>query len=685
MQFNSSVGGDRLNAGMDSRSLKGETPDAERVLEGYGLIYRIREYGLVLVDEICKITSWEGNRPKDFTRIDESITFKSESLWTVKIVSSVDESHPYTLVRDAGNERAFRLPATLVHLDVLPGLDPEDELTLRVFCFASALEVHGQADASFSGVLVPVDMIEEETENNGQIFVAGKIVSVQWEERGNLSVVALVLETPSGTLPLVCPQHAPGGEQRDMLKSGNLVRAKARLFGDVAAGQYENGIVLDLVHDLRLFRTCVYDYDFSRAMRIFADDCQYVRRGELVGIGPEAIVSELDTVAKRLEAERWEPDIAYGEAALRKPSAVVENGEKCLVYWTPEGRVNNIICGRTDETGRLVKLLSVYDFDDFDDMRGTTSFDIWQEGIPPATQTEEKEKGYYENPEMAGRIHGNPASFHGEPVYGFGDVLDGFLPEDEENLDATIETFIREGKPCGDYVLANRDYKGAYYDFPQRNPHLGIQLAAGKNLGESTAELKYFYPVMEGAIHRLKIWARFDWPDNVAGFVAARWKNSSILNYFVPSYGLCNELLKPGQEATFAVAGIATMVGKPPLEEFSVHEGALYDMDLARFLSENPEKTAKDFPAPIISMRNAVMAFPTGATCFYEIQGPLAKLEELSFQGRKFVRMLIPLGREEEQEEFTGWIYVDKESMKDFAPEPGDPVHGIVWLCAAVV
>lgn len=685
MKIIPSAGSARLDAGFDPQSLRGETADTERFVEGYGLIYRVREYGLVLIDEICQITSWEGNSPKDFARIGEAITFKSDSLWTTQIMSMAEESTPYALILEAGDKGAFQLPITLIHLDVLPGIDPKDVLTLRVFCFTPSLEVHGQGEGSFSGLLVPVDMIEE-TENDGQIFVAGKILSVLWEERGNISVIYLVLETPAGPLPLVCPKSGLTPEQRNLLRPGNLVRAKAQLFGDVAAGKYENGIVLDLVHDLRLFRTCVYDFDFSRAMRIFADDCKYVRRGELAGIGPAGIVTELDTVVKRVEASGAEPDIVYGEVKLRQPSPVVENGEKCLVYWTPEGRVSNIICGRTDETGRLVKLLSVYDFDDFDDMRATTSFAIWQEGIPPAQPSEEEKKGYYENPELAERVHGNPESFLGEPFYGFGDVLDGFLPEDEVNLDTAIATFIRDAKACGKYVLPDKDYQGAYYDYPERNPRLGIQLATGRNLGENSFELKNFYPVMEGARHRLKIWARFDWPDRVAGFIAATWKKTSILNYFVPSYGVCNELLKPGEEVTFALAGIALTVERPSLEEFSIHKGPFYDSELARFLSENPDKTVADFPAPIVSMRSAVMTFPTETTCIYEIQGPLAKMEELAFQGRKFMRMLIPLGREEEQEEeFLVWIYVDADTIKGYTPAQGDPVHCLVWLCATVV
>lgn len=296
----------------------------------------------------------------------------------------------------------------------------------------------------------------------------------------------------------------------------------------------------------------------------------------------------------------------------------------------------------------------------------------------------EKRDGYYENPVLANQLHGQADSFFGEPFFGFGDLLDIlFTGQDEENMQKVMQWFA-VAENAGHYQLDN--FTGLYFDYPNSDVLLGLQYALGKEDEETTFRIEYFYPLMQGYAQSLEILATFDWPDKVCGYVAIAWRDKVPLNCFAQSYRLWSDKIIFGQHIQFALSGMALQIGHATMTQFSVHKGQFYEMNLAQFLDENPDKTEDDFEAPVIHMENSVILVPREVTCLYEMQVPVRKVESVIFDHKKFTRLLVPIVRDwENGEELLAWIYVGEKEMGDFRPEPGDLVQGVIMLCTCPV
>ena len=542
------------------------------------------------------------------------------------------------------------------------------------------------------GLLIPADLAA--SENNEklkmQVFVAGEIISVEPDDEfapgGDFMLIEV--KTPIGPLPLVLNPADSGENLKPLLKKGNLIRATGWLFGDAAAGQYASGMVLDLEHDLRLFVFGFKGYDFSRTRQIFSEKCQYFRKDELRAEGPEAVVEALNGVAKVAKERKYASNFVYGQIFLKNSSEIFQQGEKCLVFLDDEGQFYFLMCARTDETGRISKLFTVYSSDEIEDLRMTTDFQLWCEGFPDApvldeqTGADKKLSAYYENPELSDQLHGDGEAFFGEPFFGFGDMLDILIPGEDAEIMAKVIQWGGEAQSVGLYQSGG--FKGTYLDYPEKNARLGMQFALAKKPDQKSFEVRNFYPFMQGHRQSLKIVATFDWPEKVCGYIAAKWRDKAPINCFAPSYRLWNEKIIFDQQVELALSGLALDIGPAPHPHFTVEKGQFYEINLAQFLYENPDKTISDFEAPVVHTEDSVLFLPRGETCIYELQAPVKKVESVKFAEKDFTRLLMPIARDlDDDEELCAWIYASDKELGEFRPKPGDPVACVIWLCVS--
>ena len=81
-------------------------------------------------------------------------------------------------------------------------------------------------------------------------------------------------------------------EQFGLLKAGSVISGVCVISGDAAIGEYENGIILDKEHDLRLLNYVLSGGDPERLRTVLSEDCRY--ESESSGVtqyGPEEIIS----------------------------------------------------------------------------------------------------------------------------------------------------------------------------------------------------------------------------------------------------------------------------------------------------------------------------------------------------------------------------------------------------------
>ena len=225
---------------------------------------------------------------------------------------------------------------------------------------------------------------------------------------------------------------------------------------------------------------------------------------------------------------------------------------------------------------------------------------------------------------------------------------------------------------------------GAYLDYPATDADLGMQFALAKGSTQNSFQVEYFYPLMRGHAQSVEIAATFDWPDKVCGSIAAKWRGKAPINCFAYSSNLWSQKTAFGEACHLALSGLALSFESAPNPQFTVEKGPIYEMNLARFLHENPDKTIADFEAPVVNTEKSVLLFPRNVTCFYEMQAPVKKVESVKFGQMRFTRLLMPIARDwDDDEELLAWIYVNNKLLGELKPKPGDPLMCVIWLCAS--
>lgn len=677
-------------------TINNEHPVFKRTVRGYSLDYRITRSGDISVSRIYSISQWHGSQPKDFTYKGICFGVQSDVVWNIQIIYPGKElKDPVIQLINGDEKKGFVLFARLLHADILPGLAVDDILQIMPFCQVVTIAIDDKSiekDHKMApNLLLSANYVNKEKseESKMQIFIAGEIISVdynnEFDPSGNLSLIRV--KTPNGPLPMELNLAILGENLKPLLKKGNIIRATGWLFADAATALYASGMILDVEHNLRVLGFGAQEYDFSRTRQIFSDNSQYFTNDELRAVGPEAIIDTLNGIARLTKERKYKPDFVYGQIFLKNESETFQQGEKCLVFLDAGGQLHFLMCARTDEAGRISKLYTVYHIDDIDVIKTTTNFQKWCGGLLDAPEEDENNAAnknqvdFYRNPELEKHLHGDSDAFFGEPFYGFGDMVDILMPgEGSENMEKVTQ-WIGDAQLAGQYQLGS--FIGAYLDYPESNAELGLQFALGKEPAQNSFQVEYFYPLMQGYSQYLEIVASFDWPDKVCGYIAIVWGNKSSINCFAPTYRLWNEKIIIGQHFHLKLAGLALHIEPAPHPNFSVEKGQFYEMNLAQFLYENPDKTAADFEAPVVHTEESVILIPQDVTCLYEMQAPVKKVEKVKFGQNNFTRLLMPIARDwEEDEELLAWIYVSDKALGKFRPKPGDPVLCVIWLCA---
>lgn len=674
-----------------------ENPAFERTVRGYSLDYRMIQLGSLSATRIYRISQWQGNQPEDFSYDGIRFGVESDVVWNIQIRDPGEGLEaPVIQLIDGDEKKGFVLFARLLHADVLPGLTVDDILQIRPFCQATTITINDNSieknQISTPSLLLSADYVTQEKneELKMQIFVTGEIISVDPNDEfplgGEFSHIRV--ETPIGPLPMELNLEILGENLKPLLKKGNIVRATGWLFGDAATDQYASGIILDLEHNLRALGFGAKEYDFSRTRQIFSDTCQYFINDELRAVGTEAIIDALNGIASGSKERKYTPDFVYGQIFFKNNSQTFQQNEKCLVFLDADGHLYFLMFTRIDDTGRISKLYTVYPQDNIEELKITTDFQQWCEGLSDAPTLDEhieankKHPNYYGNLELAQQLHGDSDAFFGEPFYGFGNMVDILMPgEDDENMEK-ITQWVKDAQFAGQYQLGS--FTGVYLNYPESNSQLGMQFALGKEPNQSSFQVEYFYPFMQGWTQPLEIVAKFDWPEKICGYIAAEWRDKAQINCFAPSYRLGNEKIILGQRAHLALSGLALHMEPAPHPHFTVEKGQFYEMNLAQFLYKNPDKTIVDFEAPVVHTENSVLFIQQDVTCLYELQAPVKKVENVKFDQNSFTRLLMPIARDwDDDEELLAWIYVSDKEMGELRPKPGDPVLCVIWLCAS--
>ncbi len=273
------------------------------------------------------------------------------------------------------------LPVHIMHSDVLPSLFPGDAVVLQTVLLADTAryaplssfpEIRGPADCE----LLPLQEMPEPPSGvpdpEKKIFVRGRVASTCLREPDDTlfgpgeTLVQAVIQTAHGSLTVTHPLSLVEPEGRQFVHYGSAAVFTGRLSADAAVGEYQEGAVYDLEHDLRLLRESLSTGNFARAKNIFAENARFLSQrsaqgefflhGTVRAEGREAVAASLKALAGNLLGLRDGMTVAYAKTVLKEEKPGHHAGdEKCLIFHVEKDRqMYAALFADTDDEGKIL-------------------------------------------------------------------------------------------------------------------------------------------------------------------------------------------------------------------------------------------------------------------------------------------------------------------------------------------
>ncbi|MBQ9845431.1 MAG: tetratricopeptide repeat protein [Oscillospiraceae bacterium] len=305
------------------------------------------------------------------------------AVWDVRIsgINLKDDEEDDTLLKrrlvvknkDTGDGMAV---VNIVNADVLPSFLEDDIINLQMVAFARKIDYFADEDAY-------ADSIEKGKDGkkmllaDGFIFPSGMLLNrnpngkdyaknnwmddhvvikgvVKHFYPGKTTIggvecddyVICVIDTSFGELELIHSIGQVDENQRDNMRAGAVVSGVFVLSGDAAIDDYENGIVKDEEHHLRLLRHVLTTSEDRRLNGVFADDAVYVSDWAKESfIGKQSVIERFEYLSRTIKSKRFAHMATITEIKNDTDEKLpYEVGKRCLVMAYDEPDNYESIC-----------------------------------------------------------------------------------------------------------------------------------------------------------------------------------------------------------------------------------------------------------------------------------------------------------------------------------------------------
>ncbi len=282
------------------------------------------------------------------------------------------------------------LPVEIINADVLPSLLEGESVKLQLIAFPSS--IHYYADEEAYAAAQPADDFGKKwLIGEGSLFPSGFLANHSPGSSGKASedesdlliafhakvtrlfsgavklggetIPSFIIcraDTQVGTLDFLHTYDQVAEEERGMLKVGSVISGVCILSGDAVIHEYENGIVLDHDHDLRLLRDCIVRGDEERLRAVLADDAEYYP--DDAGTPLKGAAEIIAALGEKRSARAAEPETCLG-TVVSLPAGLSDtqpDGVRCIVFTDSEGEnCESAVFIGVDEGGRIRTIRSV--------------------------------------------------------------------------------------------------------------------------------------------------------------------------------------------------------------------------------------------------------------------------------------------------------------------------------------
>jgi hypothetical protein len=211
-------------------------------------------------------------------------------------------------------------------------------------------------------------------------------------------------------------------------------------------------------------------------------------------------------------------------------------------------------------------------------------------------------------------------------------------------------------------------------------PSLGdMQICALIEKSDKESQFISMYPLMEGIANELRIEDIYTWKNGIEGEVICTFADKIEVSFFAPFYH--KEFIDSNinKKEMIWLAGLASSVKNANGEKYEIDKGPFYEMQLAEFLKENPNKTPNDFPFVTVLTKGLAAMLPTSYFCEYEYRGTIENIRYLDFFGEQCAKIKICIVRPDDKQLKIN-LYISKFILKGYIPKKGDDIRGVMWL-----
>lgn len=262
----------------------------------------------------------------------------------------------------------------------------------------------------------------------------------------------------------------------------------------------------------------------------------------------------------------------------------------------------------------------------------------------------------------------------------FGDKWTAIF-NDINKMEELIETSFKKGHLFFNQATDKKTtYKGFVYS---NNSNIFVLTVIEQLKGKEKASLVSACPLMKGINNRIILKDYFTWKGGKAeGEFAGKTDLDRTINFYSPTYPVDMKNFKKNRNQTISLAGLAYSIKKIEEQEHTITKGAFYDLQLKEFLKDNPDKTKKDFKAPIVRITGESfrMFISADFACEYQIAGQIEDIKHIDFLGTKMAVLKVNFEHSKENEFLYCNIYASEHVLKDYVPKIGDGIEAVIWL-----
>ena len=268
-----------------------------KVVKGYyGLPYINHHYEEVQIVARIGKTEDGGLEFKGFDAHCDSM-----SVWTLRVVDKLpprneDDITEVRLLTKSGEGHNF-LHVDVLNGDILPSFKENEIISLQVIAFAgeagfysdeddysehAGMESNGKKYSVALNTIFPVGLFSDDEGIKDVVQIVAEIKKMRFghckfgDNDGFTPYYRFDVDTSIGGLVIVVPaEYLVGLENKDNIAPGKIISCFARLSGDAAVLEHENGIVRDAENNLKLVAYTLEDGDPERLSSVLADNFIY--------------------------------------------------------------------------------------------------------------------------------------------------------------------------------------------------------------------------------------------------------------------------------------------------------------------------------------------------------------------------------------------------------------------------